>query len=76
MKLNVLIKPDPEDGGYNVSCPALLVSFPGRTIEELWPIFRKPLKVALRCSTTYNIMNPISQSIPPETSRSYGSKTD
>jgi predicted RNase H-like HicB family nuclease len=35
MKLNVLIKPDPEDGGYNVSCPALPgCHSQGETIEE------------------------------------------
>jgi predicted RNase H-like HicB family nuclease len=35
MKLNVFIKPDPEDGGYNVSCPALPgCHSQGETIEE------------------------------------------
>ncbi|MCF8075241.1 MAG: type II toxin-antitoxin system HicB family antitoxin [Desulfotignum sp.] len=35
MKLKVLIKPDPEDGGYNVSCPALPgCHSQGDTIEE------------------------------------------
>jgi antitoxin HicB len=35
MKLKVLIKPDLEDGGYNVSCPALPgCHSQGETIEE------------------------------------------
>ena len=35
MKLKVIIKEDLEDGGYNVSCPALLgCHSQGDTIEE------------------------------------------
>jgi antitoxin HicB len=35
MKLKVLIKPDLEDGGYNVSCPGLPgCHSQGETIEE------------------------------------------
>ena len=35
MEFKVIIKPDPEDGGYNVSCPALPgCHSQGDTIEE------------------------------------------
>jgi predicted RNase H-like HicB family nuclease len=35
MKLKVIIRPDPEDGGYNASCPALPgCHSQGETLEE------------------------------------------
>ena len=44
MRLRVVLKPDPEDGGFNVSCPRCPDVIPGDTIDEPLEIFVKRSK--------------------------------
>lgn len=48
MRLNVVVKPDPEDGGYNVSCPALPgCHSQGDTIDEALENIREAIEACL-----------------------------
>jgi predicted RNase H-like HicB family nuclease len=61
MRLRVVLKPDQEDGGYNVSCPALAgCHSQGDTIEEAIENIREAIEICLE------VLNDRARSTSPE----------
>lgn len=48
MKFRVLLQPDPEDGGFNISCPALPgCHSQGETVEEALVNIREAIELCI-----------------------------
>jgi len=61
MRLRVVLKPDPEAGGYNVSCPALVgCHSQGDTIDEAIENIREAIEICLE------VLNDRARSNSPE----------
>jgi len=61
MRLGVVLKPDPEDGGYNVSFPALVgCHSQGDTIDEAIENIREAIEICLE------VLNDRTRSNSPE----------